>query len=66
MCEFCKNIKEVSEEEKEYRSAGMKLAFCVGDKRNFYCLIAEKRGYIGALFCPICGRKLRSEENDKN
>lgn len=58
MCEFCENIKEVSEEEKEYRSANMKLAFCVGSKRNFYCLIAEKRGHIGALYCPVCGRKL--------
>lgn len=64
MCEFCENIKEVSEEEKKYRSAGMKLALCVGDKINIYCLIAEKRGYIGALYCPICGRYLRSKENE--
>ena len=64
MCEFCENIKEVSEEEKEYRSAGMKLVFSVCEKGNIYCLIAEKRGYIGALYCPICGRDLRSEENE--
>lgn len=61
MCEFCENIKEVSEKEKEYRSAGMKLAVYVGDKRKFYCMIAEKRGHIGVLYCPICGRDLRSE-----
>lgn len=64
MCEFCENIKEVSEEEKGYRSAGMKLAVYVGNKRNLYCLIAEKQGYKGVLFCPICGRDLRSEENE--
>ena len=61
MCEFCENIQEVSAEEKEYRSAGMKLAVYVGDKRNLYCLIAEKQGFKAVLFCPICGRDLRSE-----
>lgn len=61
MCDFCKNIQEVSEEEKEYRSAGMKLAYSTGSKMKMHCLISEKKGFIGALYCPICGRNLRSE-----
>ena len=67
MCFLCSGIKEASEKEKEYKSRRMKLSFCgefslpSGKKRKICYLVSKKKGALVVLFCPICGRDLRSE-----
>ena len=71
MCEFCENIQIVdfSKETTETLSNGISIDEETGE----YCIATDFRSYEYGVFdilevnyCPICGRDLRSEEDDKN
>ena len=69
MCEFCENIVVSNAEYMQRRYDGGD--FIYHDENGYGILIdTGDSGCLGSLlnisFCPICGRDLRSEENESN
>ena len=67
MCEFCKNIAytDADFEQERYQDRD----FIYKDSKGYGILIdTGDSGCLGSLqgikFCPMCGRELRSEENE--
>ena len=69
MCEFCENIAKDDEEFGKIRMNAPEKDFIFVDENAFHVFVETGDSFCPGIlnninFCPICGRKLRSEENE--
>lgn len=71
MCEFCENIQTVDFSEETYETLSSGIS--IDKETGKYCVATDFRSYEYGIidilyinYCPICGRDLRSDINDKN
>ena len=61
MCEFCENIPNLARNEKVVSDGRVKL---VTYKNISFTLTIDGKEGLFIKFCPMCGRELRSEEDE--